>query len=214
MTKKEIVERYLKHIGFVRTQGDTFEPVVPIFILDLMYQLHNKNIAGVDFRFKSKYHHDNWMEAYTKFNNRFFNTFNIDEQDEVGDMMEEFEQYMAYDLDIALYAVMAVFTDLPVEDARVVSSISLCNTLAYTAQAYWGNVYRKIKVDPMTGKYVPGEPRVNNDIKAITYHSIRLLNVYYRQIGGKNTQALATDNIIATTENLIRKTYKWLKSNS
>lgn len=213
MTKREIVERYLHRIGYRRTQGDTFEPVMPVFVLDLMYQLHNEQIAGPakSFRQQSAFHHNRWMEAYTRFNRRFFDTFTVDEQDEVCDMMDAFEKAMGNHVTIARLAVMDVFPELPTDQRLVLSSISLCNTMCHAAQALYGNVYKIPHRDP-TGRIVAGGPKRNEEINAMIRHSIRLMNEYYRSIGGKRTEALASDAVVKTTEVLIRRIFEWLSN--
>ena len=208
------MERYLKRNGFRRTQGDTFEPVMPVFILDLMYQLHNEQIAGPAkaFRHKCRFHHARWMQAYTRFNRRFFGTFTVDEQDEVCDMMDGFEQALQNHLTIARLAVMDVFQELPLDRRLVISSISLCNTLCHAANSFWHQVYKRPKLDPQ-GRVVPGKPDVNRDIEDMILHSIRLMNEYYASIGGTRTEAIATDAVMKTTEILIRHIYEWLLKN-
>ena len=214
MTKTEIVERYIAGYGYRRISGDTLEPVMPVLILDLMYQLHNEWIAtpAKSFTQKNRYHHQNWMKAYRAFNKRFYGRFSPAEYDEVCDMMDDFEATMSNHITIARLAVMDCFPELSTDDSLILGAISLCNTLCHTANALWRNVFRKPHISP-EGKVVPGDPLPNSDIEGMIHHSIRLMNEYYVSIGGTRKVAQASKNVIDTTNIMIQHIWDWLRKN-
>jgi len=212
MTKHDIVERYLDRIGFHRTQGDTFEPVAHVFILDLMLQIHNKFILPYkdSFRHETARHRNEWIKAYSRFNKRFFNTFTPDEQDEICDIMDDFERYMGNHIEIARIAVHSCFKDYPFEEAKLLSAISMCNTLCHAAQASYGRVFARAKWDKVHQKVVVVGEAENQDIKQMIFHSIRMMNQYNWDMGHRVKTHLASEQAVKAIENLARKIYDWL----
>ena len=59
MTKKDIVEKYIAGYGYKRISGQTLEPIMPVLVLDLMYQIHNEWLAepAKQFTRKNRFHH-------------------------------------------------------------------------------------------------------------------------------------------------------------
>ena len=186
MTRKEIVEKYVSGYGYRLVSGETLEPIMPVLVLDLMYQIHNEWLAETAKGFvrKNRYHHQKWMEAYNAFNRRFYGAFTVDEYDEACFLMDDFESVMANDLTIARVAVMGCFPELETDQRIALGTISVCNTLCHIANAFWHNVFRKPHRD-VTGMVVVGDPLPNADIESMIHHSIRLMNEYYRSIGGE-----------------------------
>lgn len=214
MTKNEIVEKYISGYGYRRVSGDTLEPIMPVLVLDLMYQIHNEWLAEPAKKFiqKNRFHHQKWMESYKAFNRRFYGVFTVDEYDEACALMDDFETRMANDLTIARIAVMGCFPELETDQRIVLGTISVCNTLCHVANAFWHNVFKKPYRD-VTGRLVAGDPLPNQDIESMIHHSIRLMNEYYRSIGGKRTKALAPKSVVDTINVMIKHIWDWLKEN-
>ena len=214
MTRKEIVEKYVSGYGYRRVSGDTLEPIMPVLVLDLMYQIHNEWLAETAKGFvrKNRYHHQKWMEAYKAFNLRFYGAFTVDEYDEACSLMDDFESVMSNDLTIARVAVMGCFPELETDQRVVLGTISVCNTLCHIANAFWHNVFRKPYRD-VTGRVITGDPLPNADIESMIHHSIRLMNEYYRSIGGTRTSVIAPKSAVDTIDVMIRHIWDWLKEN-
>ena len=214
MTRKEIVEKYVSGYGYRRVSGDTLEPIMPVLVLDLMYQIHNEWLAETAKGFvrKNRYHHQKWMEAYKAFNRRFYGAFTVDEYDEACSLMDDFESVMLNDLTIARVAVMGCLPELETDQRIALGTISVCNTLCHIANAFWHNVFRKPYRD-VTGRVITGDPLPNADIESMIHHSIRLMNEYYRSIGGKRAQAPASQSVEDAVNVMIRHIWEWLKEN-
>lgn len=214
MTKKDIVEKYIAGYGYKRISGATLEPIMPVLVLDLMYQIHNEWLAEPAKQFiqKNRLHHQKWMESYKSFNRRFYGVFTVDEYDEACALMDDFETRMANDLTVARIAVMGCFPELETDQRIVLGTISVCNTLCHVANAFWHNVFKKPYRD-VTGRLVAGDPLPNQDIESMIHHSIRLMNEYYRSIGGKRTKALAPKSVVDTINVMIKHIWDWLKEN-
>ena len=214
MTKNEIVEKYISGYGYRRVSGDTLEPIMPVLVLDLMYQIHNEWLAepAKAFTRKNKYHHQKWMSSYKAFNKRFYGVFTVDEYDEVCDIMDDFERTMANYLTIVRLSVMDCFPELPTDQRLALGTISICNTLCHVANAFWRNVFKKPYRDPL-GRIVAGDPLPNQDIESMIFHSIRLMNEYYRSIGGKRTEAKASDAVVNGANVMISHIWDFLKKN-
>ena len=214
MTRKEIVEKYVSGYGYRLVSGETLEPIMPVLVLDLMYQIHNEWLAETAKGFvrKNRYHHQKWMDAYKSFNRRFYGAFTVDEYDEACGLMDDFESVMANDLTIARVAVMGCFPELETDQRIALGTISVCNTLCHIANAFWHNVFRKPHRD-VTGRVVVGDPLPNADIESMIHHSIRLMNEYYRSVGGTRTSAIAPKSVVDTINVMIRHIWDWLKEN-
>lgn len=214
MTKKDIVEKYIRGYGYKRISGQTLEPIMPVLVLDLMYQIHNEWLAtpAKEFTRKNRFHHQKWMESYKAFNRRFYGVFTVDEYDEACFLMDDFESVMANDLTIARVAVMSCFPELETDQRIVLGTISVCNTLCHIANGFWKNVFKKPYRD-ITGNVLVGDPLPNSDIESMIHHSIRLMNEYYRSIGGTRTSAIAPTSVVDTIDVMIRHIWGWLKEN-
>ena len=53
----------------------------------------------------------------------------------------------------------------------------------------------------------------NQDIESMIFHSIRLMNEYYRSIGGKRKEAIAPKSVIDNINVMIKHIWDWLKEN-
>lgn len=133
MTKKDIVEKYIAGYGYKRISGATLEPIMPVLVLDLMYQIHNEWLAEPAKKFiqKNRLHHQKWMESYKSFNRRFYGVFTVDEYDEACALMDDFETRMANDLTIARIAVMGCFPELETDQRGARNDIGLQHALPY-----------------------------------------------------------------------------------
>ena len=211
MTKNEIVERYLASIRYKRTQGDTFEPVAHIFILDVMFQVYCKEIAPYadSFKHEASRHRKKWLSGYTALNRRFFDAFTVDEQCEVTDIMEHIENYMHNAVEMEKIAVMNCFSHVPFEQRRLVASICLCNTLCHAAQAAFGRVYKTVRRN-VVGKYVVDGEKQNQEIKDMCFHSMKFMSEFYRSMGYRDMNVLASDEVVHATERLARRIYEWI----
>ena len=98
MTKREMIDKYLRTIDKKRVQGDTLEPVMPFLLGDAIYMIYNADIAHLSLRHEAKKARNQWAECYGRFNRPFFSAFTPDESLEVTDLMDDFEAFIGNEL--------------------------------------------------------------------------------------------------------------------
>lgn len=176
MDANTLVDTYIKHLGLKRISGDDASPILPFFILDVMYTLYRKSIQPVPSQFEEKKAKNLWMKNYHLFNRDFFSVFSDDQQDEIIDIMDAFEEYINNDVVIVKVAVMNELSPhgLNLDDQDILASCLICDILAQSAQVIWRAVY----------------DNDNQYINAIMRNATRWMNLYIR----KRTDALVDTN--------------------
>lgn len=172
MTTRELTEKYLKAHGLrllVGADGD-LSPILPFLILDVQYQIFDKNIRPLKVRFEAKRIKKEWENHYRAFNRDFFECYTVDEADEIIDMMDRLEAYIHNEVEFVKISVMGCMRDFDLEAQVVLASAMVCNILCQTAQVVWGHCYKdKNYCD-----------KKNPEIKAMTSCSYRFMNAVYK----------------------------------
>lgn len=200
MTSAELVDIYLAHMGMRRVKGTGYDPILPIFMLDAMYQIMVTDIKTVESRFEQKQALRRWNEAYNIFNQDFFSCFKKDSQrDEIIDMMDAFEAYIQNDIVIAEVAVMNEMQKygIPFEHQKVIASCMICHILAQSALITWNAVY----------KHTP-----NRYIKAIIKNAYIWMNTYFNRISNAHVNPNDSDSICTAVDILCRKMVRFLST--
>lgn len=216
MTKRELIKRYLDSIGRVRVSGDTTEPLLPFLLGDAIYSIYAKDIAPLPLVREQKKLRNDWDKHYTTFNRPFFSA--IGEGDEqVTDLMDDFEESIGNELMVLRSNLMLLLGDVPFDNRQTIVSALLCHVLAQAAQAAWGNVYRVGKVlgkDRRTGqKMVVHHAEKNPHLEAISRNAYALASMWHCGISGALVDPNKTKNIPAAIQALCRKIYRWLSEN-
>lgn len=216
MTKRELIKRYLDSIGKVRVSGDTTEPLLPFLLGDAIYSIYAKDIAPLHLAREQKKLRNEWDEHYTLFNRPFFSAIG-DGDEQVTDLMDDFESAIGNELMVLRSNLMLLLGEVPFDNRQKIVSALLCHVLAQAAQAAWGNVYRVGKVlgkDKRTGqKMVVHKPEKNQHLEAIARNSYALANMWHCGISDALIDPNKTKNIPAAIQALCRKIYRWLSEN-
>lgn len=213
MTKRELIKRYLDSIGRVRVSGDTAEPLLPFLLGDAIYTIYAKDIAPLHLVREEKKLRNDWAVHYTKFNRPFFAAIG-DGDEQVTDLMDDFENAIGNELMVLRSNLMLLLGEIPFEKRQAIVSALLCHILAQAAQAAWGNVYRVGKIlgkDRRTGqKMVVHHAEKNPHLEAIARNSYALANMWHCGISDALVDPNTTKNIPAAIQALCRKIYRWL----
>ena len=216
MTKRELIKRYLDSIGKVRVSGDTTEPLLPFLLGDAIYSIYVKDIATLPLVREQKKLRNEWDSHYTMFNRPFFSAIG-DGDEQVTDLMDDFETAIGNELMVLRSNLMLLLDEVPFDNRQKIVSALLCHVLAQAAQAAWGNVYRVGKVlgkDKRTGqKMVVHKPEKNQHLEAISRNSYVLANMWHCGISDALIDPNKTKNIPAAIQALCRKIYRWLSEN-
>lgn len=198
-----MIDTYLKSIGMKRIKGDGLDPLMPFIMMDAMYQIYTKEIAPLPCRHELKHVKKSWIESYNVFNREFFRAFNVDEQGEVIDLMDDFEKFIHNDVLIAKLAIMNELRDLPTEDASVCASCVMCNILAQAAHIIWSKIFGKCRLLNPAGKYILG----------VEKNSTKFMNLYHSRISTRHVDPNRSKKIVDSVDILCKKMVKWVKSN-
>lgn len=210
MTNEEITKRYLAYRGMTRItnrRDDGFMPILPIYIMDVVYEIYCKYVAPVKPRFDMKKAKNDWREAYNLFDRDFHRAFTQDEWADIADQMDAFREYIGNELTIAVVNVMDCFSQFDLDQQQALASLAIADVLAVTAQVLWGNVYRNIVVHGRFEKDVPNvNPYIAKACRAIQNYT----DLYYLSIGGEYVQVATTPKVEAARNQLIKKIVRYL----
>lgn len=200
MTNDEICDKFLASMGYTRVSGHTLEPVLPALMLDLNYQIFQQEVKPLNCKQNMKVFKNRWIDAYNRFNTRFFKAFTQDEADEVIDRMDEFENWIANDVMITKVQIMNLLDDLPFETAKTCASLMIANILAQSAGIVWSHCY----------KTKSGYDCKNMDIYAIERASASFMNLYHKAISQRNVKPSESKPICDAVDVLCNKMIKFL----
>lgn len=202
MTNKEIVDTYLKYRGKRRTatgKQDNTLPLMPFFIMDIVYQIFCKDVKPMDCKHQMQQHRTRWADNYQKFNNEFFRAFNDEQRDYIIDLMDEFDAFIHNSVVMMKSTVVNSFTaDAEFEDKKNLASLLTCNVLCQAAQHLYGDMYRD--------RYMNKESNVH--IAAIQQSSYRIACHYP---ASKGTDLTSKEPVLKMIDVLCKQIVKFLK---
>lgn len=176
ITNQEIVDTYLKYRGKRRTSTgkiDNTLPLMPFFIMDVVYQIYNKDIKNIECKHQMKRYRTQWVDNYNKFNHEFFRAFNNEQRDYIIDLMDEFAEYIHNTIVMMKSAVVNSFTqETEFEDKRNLAALLTCNVLCQTAQHLYGDMYRTWS---SLNNYNVGEQHTTYKYACVDMHGMRYM---------------------------------------
>lgn len=205
MTSKEIIHRILEKQGLQVTKGrdDMLDPVLPWFIMDIQYQLFCKVIKPLNCGHDLQKFRTRWNESYNIFNKSMFCMFNDDEKLEIVDMMDDFENYIANDVEIAKIQFMNVLGKYELEIQDIIATGMMCNVLSQSANI----IFKRIYAVGHNGKHQ--ENRYISSVEAYSYKFVNLLHQSMSDEVVKFSDVKPLDDAIKV---LHKKIIKWLKT--
>ena len=213
MTRRELINTYLKSIGRTRVQGDSSEPLLPFLLGDAIYTIFNQDIAPLDLRREEKRLRSNWSENYTRFNRPFFAAIGGDGSEQVTDLMDGFEAAISNNMMMLRSELMLLLGDVPFDQRKPLVSALLCHVLAQAAQCAWGNVYRVatlVKREGERKQVLVHRPEKNRYLEAINRDAFALANMWHSSINQALVDPNKTKGIPPAINALCRKIYRWL----
>ncbi len=216
MTKRELINTYLKSIGRTRVQGDSTEPLLPFLLGDAIYTIYNRDIAPLDLHREEKKLRNDWVQHYTLFNRPFFAAIGADNHDQVTDLMDDFEEAIANHVMVLRSELMLLLGDVPFDQRKPIVSALLCHVLAQAAQCAWGNVYRVATLVKKTGavkQVMVHRPEKNRHLEAINRDAFILANAWHNSINLALVDPNKTKGIPPAINAPCRKIYRWLEDN-
>ena len=142
---REIVESYLRHnhLKVIAGEYGAGDVLYPFLLMDLVYGIYQGEIRKVECKRELKRARGKWNEAYGLFTRSFFAAFSVEQQDEICDLMDEYEKWMGNSLMVVRVAVMDAIGDrVGVKEQRVLSACQMCNILAQCAQIVFGTIFK------------------------------------------------------------------------
>lgn len=215
MTKKELINAYLSSVGKRWVQGNSSEPLLPFLLGDAIYMIYNQDIAPLKLRQEEKRLRTDWATNYTRFNRPFFAAIGVDNQEQVTDLMDDFEGYIGNEIMMLRSELMLLLQEVPFERRGPIVSALLCHVLAQAAQLAYGNVYRVGRVvgKDAAGAKVVHRPEKNRYLDAINRDAFQLANRWHNRINQALIDPNKTKGIPPAINALCRKIYRWLQEN-
>lgn len=216
MSKRDLINTYLKSVGRTRVQGDSTEPLLPFLLGDAIYTIYTRDIAPLDLRQEEKRLRSHWAENYTLFNRPFFSAIGGDGSDDVTDLMDDFEAAIENNMMMLRSELMLLLGEVPFDQRKPIVSALLCHVLAQAAQLAWGNVYRVVTLYRMVGnekKVLAHRPEKNRYLDAINRDAFALANRWHNAISLALVDPNKTKGIPPAINALCRKIYRWLEEN-
>lgn len=205
MTNGDIVDVWLKHRGMKLSGGkrDYNLPLMPFFIMDVVYQIYCKDIKDIPCRHKMAQAQKRWAKSYHSFNMDFFLAFNEDQTDYIVDQMDEFETYIHNTLVMFKATAISSFNvDAPFDEKRILASVLACNVLCQAAQRLHMDMYRKTNMKGERNKYI-------EDIQKASYD---FANAF--PASSKDIDLTSRDDVMKMIDVLCKKIVQFLKDKS
>lgn len=201
ITNQEIVDVYLKYRGKRRTEKgkrDNTLPLMPFFIMDVVYQIFCKDIKEMECKHQMKRYKNQWADNYNKFNHEFFRAFNEEQKDYIIDLMDEFGEYIHNTVVMLKSAVVNSFTqETSFEDKRNLAAFLTCNVLCQAAQHLYGDMYRN--------RYMQKE--MNSHIAGVQQATYKIACCYP---AAKGVDLTSSDKVMEMIDVLCKKIVKFL----
>lgn len=149
MNIDNLVDTYIARLGLKRLKGSDVSPLLPFFILDLMYQVLTKEVVPVKVSQETKRALNGWVHSYNLLNRDFFSSFNDDQRDDVIDLMDRFSDRIANDVVITEVSIMKQLSKYGVgfEDQKALAAGMLCNIMAKQASIVWEEVFHLLPMN-------------------------------------------------------------------
>jgi len=214
MTKKELINRYVESVGATLTQGSSVEPLLPLLLADAIYTIYCKDIAPLQLPRREEIIREHWSFNYDMFNKPFFHAIGVTNHEQVTDIMDDLEAYIANQMMCLRSEMMLLFQDIPFERRGLIVSAILCHVLAQAAQCAWGNVYRHRRVMGYTkdGRSMTlDRPDKNRYLDAINNDAFRLANIWHTRIESALVDPNKTKGIPPAINALCRRIYRWVE---
>lgn len=173
-----IVDSYLKHNGLKVIAGEygAGDVLYPFLLMDLQYSIWHGEVEKVECRHELKRVKEKWRESYGLFTRSFFAAFSVEQQDEIVDLMDEYEKWMEGTLMCVRVAVMNAIREREFEEQKLLSACLLCNCLAQCAQIVWGTIFKDER----------GRPKVNREIEEVARWSKGFADAWMTQRGDRS----------------------------
>lgn len=147
MTNIEILDAFLVRHGVVRKKGESIRLVLPWYIMDIVFQIYDKDIKDFDIKGKSQLLNrwrNKWKEAYNKFNKDFFDCFDTDQTNDIVERFDEFQDYVNHNLYILYIAILDVFerfeSDKDAKWQETAAKCFLAELLCSYAEKIWRDI--------------------------------------------------------------------------
>ena len=144
MTVREMALKFMatNHYRLKKGSLDSAEPLVPFFLMDAGDQFYNKYVRALPLAREAKRARSKWHESYLAFNRCFTASYNTAEREEVNDLMDRFQDYIAHDVEITRINGTNCFCDTyGLDDQLALAGILMTNQLAVDAQTMWHQMH-------------------------------------------------------------------------
>jgi len=220
MTKKEMVEKFLRAKGYKLIQGDeahlaTLEALLPWLMMDLQNSLFTEFVAPLPLKNQLKKARKDWGTAYNNFNAKLFGAFSPDEQAEICDYMDDLEDYMRNDLVMLRCAVMEQIHTEDFKAKQVISATFACLVLSIVAETVHTKVYQSVR--PLTSWQT--RTKYHQDLRPEPVPELKMIQSKATYFGSNFTHCAGIGNVYMSEkiqnlmEGIGRKAVKWLSTN-
>ena len=144
MSIDNLVDTYISRLGLKRLKGSSASPLLPFFILDVMYQILSKEIVAIKVSHETKRALNGWVKNYNLLNRDFFSSFDGDQLDAIIDLMDLFTERISNDIVIAEVSIMKQLARYGVsfEDQKALAAGMMCSVLIKQASVVWEETFK------------------------------------------------------------------------
>lgn len=174
ITLERCAEKYLSTRG-LRASGPVAQLLTPFFIMDICYQIYDKEVRPRVLQHESKRYVKLFREEYNAFNKELFRVLDVDEADMVIDEMEGVEEFTHNNVMFCRVALLNILGMFPDEARDFMTSVLLCDFICQIANIVWTDMYRVLD----NGR--KGE--TNMHLKRLRSFSFKICNYYEKMQG-------------------------------
>lgn len=167
---KSLLDTYLTYHKLAILSGSEYDcvPLMPYMLMDAMNLIYDDYIKPLDLKHNLKHLRKQWHDAYLRLTSDFFRCFNVEQQSEVVEIMDNLSEHIHNEVELLRVAVMNHFMNVDASTRVTMSAILACNHLAQSAQILWKWVRRSNR-----GNKLP-----NPHIAIVENVSLRLFDEY------------------------------------
>lgn len=136
------VAAYMKSRGFENVSCVGIEPILPFLIADSFMLLDEEHLKGYDFTDEEKHFHNRLMEHYWAFNHSLYKSLDDETKGELADIVDEFSEYIAHDLTVFRYAIVAPIMQLDKGFRETYGVLAAARLLVHQTCRFYESIYR------------------------------------------------------------------------
>lgn len=216
MTTNEIANKLIEKSGEMKLgkrAGIGF--LVPYMLVDLAHSEFNKHIKDLPLKGEIKKLRNRWKDENAKFFVSFWGDLGGKGQDDMIDLMDEFEGHFNNLINVIRVQVMNAVSGIPFAEQRIIAAAQFCNIMYQVANIYWRSKHQSVTAIPLAkSAFLRYSGKDNPYLVRARAYSAKFSQMYYAPFRAKgvslNDNKGLSDAVVALENRLVL----WVRKNN